>query len=265
MDNTREYEFILYEKSEGSATITFNRPQLRNALSQALMTELGDALERADEDEEVHVLILTGAGDKAFMAGADLNEMAKRSTKSELGIYSRRRRAVTTRLEHLSKPSIAAVNGYAFGGGCEMAMACTLRIAADTAKFGQPEINLGIIPGLGGTQRLTRLVGKGKAMELVLLGEPIDAQEACRIGLVNRVVPRDRLMEEARTMAAKLASKAPLALRLAKDAVDYGSEMSEELALEFENRLFAIACGSEDKNEGVAAFFEKRSPNWQGR
>ncbi|MBQ3404806.1 MAG: enoyl-CoA hydratase/isomerase family protein, partial [Oscillospiraceae bacterium] len=177
----------------------------------------------------------------------------------------RRRRAVTAHLEHLPKPSIAAVNGYAFGGGCEIAMACTLRIAADTAKFGQPEINLGIIPGLGGTQRLTRLVGRGRAMELVLLGEPIDAQEAYRIGLANKVVPKDKLMEEARIMAGKLAAKAPLALRLAKDAVDYGPEMSQELALEFENRLFAIACGSEDKNEGVAAFFEKRSPDWHGR
>lgn len=259
------YQYILYEKSEGLATITINRPEMRNALTQALMEEMGDAIDQAEADEEVRVLILTGAGDRSFVSGADIGEVGARSTLTELGPNSRIRRNVFLRLEHLFKPSIAAVNGYALGGGCELALACTLRIAADSARFGQPEINLGIIPGLGGTQRLTRLVGKGRAMELILTGEPIEAQEAFRIGLVNKVVPAAQLMEEARALAKKLAAKPPLALRAAKDAVDYGADMSLAAALEFENRLFAILSGSADKAEGVAAFLEKRKPEWHGR
>jgi len=260
-----DYQFILYEVSESIATITVNRPEVRNALTQALMEELADAINQADEDTEVRVLILTGAGEKAFVGGADINEVGARTTLTELGPKSRTRRSVYTKLEHLSKPSIAAVNGFALGGGCEMALACTLRIAADTARFGQPEINLGIIPGLGGTQRLVRLVGKGNAMEMILTGDLIRADHALRIGLVNRVVPADQLMAEARGLAGKLAAKAPLALRAAKDAVDYGAEMSLEVALEFENRLFAIVSGSEDRAEGVTAFLEKRQPEWKGR
>ncbi|HOG45239.1 MAG TPA: enoyl-CoA hydratase-related protein [Anaerolineae bacterium] len=259
-----DYRYILYEKSEGLATITINRPEVRNALTQALMEELGQAIDQAEADEEVRVLILTGAGERAFVAGADIGEVGARDTLTELGANSRVRRGVFSRLEHLSRPSIAAVNGYALGGGCELALACTLRIAADTARFGQPEINLGIIPGLGGTQRLTRLVGKGRAMELILTGDLIDAQEAFRIGLVNKVVPAAQLMEEARALAKKLAAKPPLALRAAKDAVDYGADMSLAAALEFENRLFAILSGTADKAEGVAAFLEKRKPEWQG-
>lgn len=259
-----DYQFILYEISESIATITINRPEVRNALTQALMEELADAIDQADEDPEVRVLILTGAGEKAFVGGADINEVGARTTSTELGPKSRKRRSVYTKLEHLSKPSIAAVNGFALGGGCEMALSCTLRIAADTARFGQPEINLGIIPGLGGTQRLVRLVGKGNAMEMILTGDLIRADHALRIGLVNRVVPADQLMAEARGLAEKLAAKAPLALRAAKDAVDYGAEMSLDVALEFENRLFAIVSGSEDRAEGVAAFLEKRQPEWKG-
>lgn len=260
-----ENQLVLYDKSEGLATITINRPEVRNALTQALMEELGAAIDQAEADDEVRVLILTGAGDKAFVAGADIGEVGARNLATELGLHSRVRRNVLARLEHLFKPSIAAVNGYAFGGGCEIVLACTLRIAADSARFGQPEINLGILPGLGGTQRLTRLVGKGRAMELILMGEPIDAAEAYRIGLVNRVVPATQLMAETRTWGKKLASKPPLALRLAKDAVDYGADMSLTAALEFENRLFAIVSGSSDKTEGVAAFRDKRKPEWQGR
>lgn len=259
------YQYILYEKGNGLAKITINRPEVRNALTQALMSELGHAIEAVESDEDVRVLILTGAGDRAFVAGADIGEVGERDMLTELGINSRLRREVFLRLEHLFKPSIAAVNGYALGGGCELALACTLRIAADTARFGQPEINLGLIPGLGGTQRLTRLVGKGRAMELILTGDLIDAQEAYRIGLVNKVVPAAQLMEEARALAKKLADKPPLALRAAKDAVDYGSDMSLAAALEFENRLFAILSGSKDKVEGVAAFQQKRKPEWQGR
>ncbi|MDY6827201.1 MAG: enoyl-CoA hydratase-related protein [Bacillota bacterium] len=258
------YKFILYEKSEGLVTITINRPEVRNALTQALMEELGLAIEYAESDEEIRVLILTGAGDRSFVAGADIKEVSERDTLSELGNKSRLRRSVFSRLEQLSKPSIAAVNGYALGGGCELALACTLRIAADTAQFGQPEINIGIIPGLGGTQRLTRLVGKGRAMEIILTGEPINAEEAFRIGLVNKVVPAGDLMKEVKSMAKKLVDKPPLALRAAKDAVEYGTDMSLTAALEFENRLFAIVSGSIDKNEGVASFLEKRKPNWRG-
>jgi enoyl-CoA hydratase len=260
-----DYWYILYDKSEGLAVITINRPEMRNALTQALMEELGEAIDRAEADEEVRVLILTGAGDRSFVSGADIGELGARNTLTELGPDSRIRRGVLSRLEHLFKPSIAAVNGYALGGGCEIALACTLRIAADSARFGQPEINLGIIPGLGGTQRLTRLVGKGRAMEMILTGEPIDAREAFRIGLVNKVVPAAQLMEEARALAKKLAAKPPLALRAAKDVVDFGAEMSLAVALEFENRLFAIVSGSADKAEGVAAFLEKRKPEWHGR
>lgn len=259
-----DYQFILYEKSEGLATITINRPEVRNALTQALMKELGDAINQAEADNEVKVLILTGAGDRAFVAGADIGEVGARDTLTELGLNSRVRREVYLRLEHLFKPSIAAINGYALGGGCELALACTLRIAADSARFGQPEINLGIIPGLGGTQRLTRLVGKGNAMELILTGDLIDAQEALRIGLVNKVVPAAQLMEEARALGQKLASKPPLALKAAKDAVDYGADMGLAAALEFENRLFAILSGSADAKEGVSAFLEKRKPEWRG-
>jgi len=260
-----DYQFILYEKSEGLATITINRPEVRNALTQVLMEELGNAINRAEADNEVRVLILTGAGDRSFVAGADIGEVGARDTLSELGLDSRVRRDVYSRLEHLFKPSIAAINGYALGGGCELALACTLRIASDSARFGQPEINIGIIPGLGGTQRLTRLVGRGRAMELVLTGDMIDAQEAYRIGLINKVVPAVELMEEARALGKQLASKPPLALKAAKDAVDYGADMSLAAALEFENRLFAILSGSADAAEGVTAFLEKRKPEWRER
>ncbi|MGM9522602.1 MAG: enoyl-CoA hydratase/isomerase family protein [Oscillospiraceae bacterium] len=260
-----EYQFILYEKKEDVALITVNRPEVRNALTQALMEELSAAIDEAEADNEVKVLVLTGAGEKAFVAGADIREAAARNTLTELGPASRIRRNVYIKLEHLSKPSIAAINGYTLGGGCELAISCTLRVASEKAKFGQPEINLGIMPGLGGTQRLTRLIGKGNAMELILTGDMIDAQTALRMGLVNRVVPAESVMDEAMALAKKLASKPPLALRAAKDAVDYGADMSLETALEFENRLYAILNGSADKAEGVAAFLEKRKPEWQGK
>ena len=259
------YQFIKYEKDERIATITINRPEVLNALTQALMAELDHAIGAAETDDEVRVLILTGAGERAFVAGADINEVNARDTISEfMGELSRLRRNVFIRLEHLSKPSIAAVNGFAFGGGCELAISCTLRVAAENAKFGQPEIKLGLIPGLGGTQRLVRLIGKGRAMEMVLTGEPIDAQEAYRIGLVNKLTPATELMETARVLAKKMANKSPFALKAAKDAVDYGQDMNLTTALEFENRLFAIVSGSADREEGIAAFLEKRDPIWKG-
>ena len=259
------YANIIYEKDGELAIVTINRPEMRNALNRATMEELERAIDEAEADDAVRAFILTGAGDRAFVAGADLKEMAARNTITELGPVYRQRRRVTERLENMYKPTIAAVNGYALGGGCELALACTLRVAADTAKFGQPEVNLGIIPGLGGTQRLVRLVGKGRAMELVLTGDIIDAQEAFRIGLVNKVVPASELMAAAKELGRKLASKPPIAVRAAKDAINLGVGLDMHSALELEARLFAICAGTEDKAEGVAAFLEKRNPTWKGR
>jgi enoyl-CoA hydratase len=260
-----QYDCIKYELDGPLAIITFNRPEVRNALSRALMEQLADALDQAESDENVRVLIITGAGDKAFAAGADIKELQERNTSTELGAVNRHRRGVLQRLDTLFKPTIAAINGFAVGGGCEIAASCTLRIAAETARFGQPEVNLGIIPGIGGTQRLTRLVGHARALELVLTGDLIDAQEAYRIGLVNKVVAAAELMPATKALALKIASKPPVAIRAAKDAILYGEEMSLPLALELENRLFALVCGTQDKAEGVAAFLEKRTPNWLGR
>ena len=259
------YENIIYEKRGEIAVVTINRPEVRNAMNYAAIDETLQAVNEADADEEVRVLILTGAGEKAFISGADIAELQARNTFTELGEKSGRRRVLASKLENMSKPTIAAVNGAATGGGCEMAMACTIRIAADTARFGQPEVNLGIIPGNGGTQRLPRLVGKGKAMELILTGDVIDAQEAYRIGLVNKVVPQSELMAQAKELARKLAGKPPLALRAAKDAVNVGLNLDLAHGIEYENKMFAICCGTEDKKEGVAAFLEKRKPAFRGR
>ncbi len=259
------YDHLIYAVEGDLTIVTINRPEVRNALNRAVMLELEQALREAEDDPRVRVVILTGAGDKAFVAGADLRELQARDTLTELGPVSRQRRGVATRLENLTKPTIAAVNGWALGGGCELACACTLRVAAENAKFGQPEINLGIIPGLGGTQRLARLIGKGRALELILTGEPIDAQEAYRIGLANKIVPEGQALEAAKDLGRKLASKPPLALRAAKDAVVLGLEIDLPAALELENRLFAICAGSEDKAEGVSAFFAKRPPVWKGK
>ena len=259
------YENIIYEKKDGIAYITFNRPHVYNALSQGLVNETMEALKDANSDDSVRVVILTGAGEKAFVSGADINELKVRDTFMAVGVVGQERRALGDMLENMSKPTIAAINGFALGGGCELSMACTLRIASENARFGQPEINLGIIPGLGGTQRLTRLVGKTKAMELVLIGEQINAQEAYRIGLVNAVVPPDKLMDTAREFATKIVAKSAYAIRLAKDAVNTGANMSVKEALDYENKIFAILCGSEDKKEGTTAFLVKRKPAFKGR
>ncbi len=259
------YENVLCEKEGPLAVITVNRPDVRNALNRATMEEMARALDEAEADDDVRAVILTGAGDRAFVAGADLREMVARNTVTEMGPVYRQRRRVAERLENMLKPTIAAVNGIAVGGGCELATACTLRVAAESARFGQTEINLGIIPGLGGTQRLARLIGKGRVLEMVLTGDIIDAQEAYRIGLVNKVVPLAELLPTARELGLKLAGKPPLALRAAKDAINVGYDLTLSAALELEARLFAICVGTEDKAEGVAAFLEKRQPQWKGK
>lgn len=259
------YKHIIYDKEGELAIITFNRPEVRNALNYLAIDEALDATRQAEADETVRVLILTGAGEKSFISGADIGELQQRDILTELGERSGRRRVLANLLETMPKPTIAAINGFAVGAGLEIATACTLRIASDTARFGVPEINLGIMPGNGGTQRLPRLVGKGRAMEMVLTGELIDAAEAYRIGLVNKVVPLAELMDYTKQLARKLVSKSPLALKIAKDAINTGLNLSLAEGIKYEQKNFAILCGSEDKKEGVAAFLEKRSPTFQGR
>lgn len=259
------YQEIIYKKENTLAIITFNRPDVRNALNYLAIDEALEAAGDANADGRVRVVILTGAGDKAFVAGADIEELRERDTLTELGRRSAQRRVLANLLETMSKPTIAAINGFAAGTGLELAMACTIRIASENARFGQPEVNLGIMPGNGGTQRLSRLVGEGRAMEMILTGELIDAQEAYRIGLVNRVVPQAELMPCAKDLATKLAAKPPLAIKLAKDAIHTGLNMNLKDGIEYENKLFAILCGSQDKQEGVNAFLEKRRPDFQGR
>lgn len=259
------YKHIVYDKEGEIAIITFNRPKVRNALNYLTIDEALEAARKAEADEAVRVLIFTGAGDKAFISGADIGELQRRNTLTELGERSGRRRVLANLLETMPKPTIAAINGFALGGGLEIAMACTLRIAADTAKLGLPEINLGIMPGNGGTQRLPRLVGKGRAMEMILTGEIIDAAEAYRIGLVNQIVPLAELMDYTKQIAGKLASKSTLALKIAKDAINTGLDLSLAEGIQYEQKNFAILCGSEDKREGVAAFLEKRKPIFHGR
>jgi enoyl-CoA hydratase len=243
------------------ALLRLNRPKQLNALNGQVMDELCSALEGLDRDDAIRVLVVTG-NERAFGAGADIGEMA---TAGPIDMLRTNRIAQWDRVRRISKPVIAAVAGWCLGGGCELAMALDLIVAAESARFGQPEINIGVIPGAGGTQRLTRAVGKSVAMEMILTGEPIDAREAHRLGLVARVVPNELLVEDALALAAKIATKAPLALRLAKEAVNAAYEMSLTDALAHERRLFYLLFASEDQKEGMAAFLEKRDPNFTGR
>jgi len=254
---------LLFELSDGIARITINRPDKLNALNATVLSELGDAITRVETDAAVRGVILTGAGSKAFVAGADITELAKQNpiegkARSLLG------QQVFRRLERCGKPVIAAVNGFALGGGCELAMACHIRIASEQARFGQPEVKLGIGPGYGGTARLPRLVGRGRALELLLTGGMIDAAEAYRIGLVNRVVPADKLMEETQTMLRGILENGPLAIQACLEAVDAGMETSLDQALLLEANHFGLLSSTADMQEGTAAFVEKRKPAFRG-
>ena len=257
------YENITFEIEDRIATLTFNRPKALNALNRALLEEFATALERAEEDDAVHVLVLTGSGDKAFVAGADITEINR---LGPLGAkrFARRGLDAINRLPQLSMPVIAAVNGFALGGGTEMALACDFIYAAETAKFGLPEINLGIIPGFGGTQRLPRLIGANMAREMIYTGRMIDAAEAFRLGIVNRVCPPEALREEARATAAAIAAKGRVALRAAKQAVNNGLNVDLASGLALENDAFALCLASPDAREGTTAFLEKRKPEFKG-
>jgi len=258
------FDSLLLECDGPVATVTFNRPQVRNALNAETFAALRQTLLELQADDRVRVVILTGAGGKAFVAGADINELAVQ-TPTSARAFALAGQHVFDIVEGLGKPVIAAINGYALGGGCELAMACTIRLAADTATIGQPEINLGIIPGYAGTQRLARLVGKGKAMELLLTGVPVSAAEAQRIGLVNRVVGVSELMNEARTLADQLARNPPIAMRYILDAVNRGLEMPFEQAAGYEATLFGLVAATDDMREGTRAFLDKRKPDFKGR
>jgi enoyl-CoA hydratase len=258
------YESILYEKNDGIARITFNRPKVLNALNRQTIEELRAALLDARADDAVRVIIFTGAGEKAFVAGADISELA-RQTPVEGKEFSLFGQGVFHLLETMGKPSICAINGFALGGGCELALACSIRIASKTARLGQPEVKLGILPGYGGSQRLARLCGKGVAHELCLTGEMISAEEAQRIGLVNRIYEPAELLPAAEAMAKKIIANAPLAVKFTMEAIERGSEMPQEEGLFLEATLFGVACATEDMREGTKAFLEKRAPEFKGK
>lgn len=258
------YENLLYEKKDQIATITFNRPKVLNALNRQTVEELKHCLESARDDNDVRVLILTGAGEKAFVAGADINELAQRTPVDgkEFSLFGQ---AVFHLLETMGKPSIAAINGFALGGGCELLLSCSIRIASISAKLGQPEVKLGIIPGYGGSQRLARLCGKGIAHEWCLTGDMYSAEEALRIGLVNRVVEPAELIPTAEVLAKKIIANAPLAVKFAMEAIEHGMEMTQEEGLFLEATLFGLCCATEDMREGTRAFIEKRPAQFKGR
>ena len=258
------FKNVLYEKKGAIAYVTLNRPKVLNALNQQTWQDLRAAFEDARDDTAVRGVILTGAGDKAFIAGADIGELAQ-ITAVEAQESSSYGQAVLNLIEELGKPVVAAVNGYALGGGCETAMACTIRVATEKAKFGQPEVKLGVIPGGGGTQRLPRLVGKGRALQLILSGEMISAQEAYRIGLVNEVVPVVDLIKRAETILKQIFANAPIAVKCALEAVNKGSETSMAEGLSLEASLFGLCAATEDKKEGTQAFLQKRAAQFRGR
>jgi enoyl-CoA hydratase len=256
------YRNILFQKDGNIAFITLNRPEVRNALDPATWSEIRAAIRQCRQDDEVRVVVITGAGGKAFASGADIRVLRERHA---LEVLKGEAQDTLNEIESLEKPVIAAIDGFALGGGCELAMACDIRIATDRSRLGQPEVGLGIIPGAGGTQRLQRLVGLGKAKELIFTGAIIDAAEAERIGLVNRVVPPEQLMDAVRDMANRIIAKGPVAVGLAKMAINVGSNSDLNTGLLFEKLAQTVAFYTEDRLEGTGAFLEKRSPNFKGR
>ena len=255
---------VLYEKSNGIARVIINRPKVLNALNTPTWADLRTVFENARDDDRVRGIILTGAGDKAFIAGADISELAQAGA-FQAEESSRFGQAVLELIENLGKPVVAAINGFALGAGCETAMACTIRIAVENAKFGQPEVKLGLLPGGGGTQRLPRLVGKGRALQLILSGEMIDAQEAYRIGLVNEVVSAANLMARAETILKQISANAPIAIKFAIEATNKGLDTSQNQGFALEASYFGICAATDDKKEGTSAFLEKRVPQFHGR
>jgi enoyl-CoA hydratase/carnithine racemase len=258
------FENILLEKKNAIAHVTISRPKLLNALNMATMEELRGAFHDIKNDDGIRVVILTGSGEKAFVAGADISELATQDAVTGKK-YAQRGQSVLNLIENLGKPVIACINGFALGGGCELALACTMRLASDNAKLGQPEVKLGIVPGYGGSQRLPRLVGKGLAMQMILAGEMITAQEAHRIGLVNEVTSAAELIPRAEAIAAKIIANAPLAVQYAMEAVNKGMEMTLAEGLFLEAALFGVCCATEDKAEGTSAFLEKRPAAFKGK
>jgi len=258
------YENLLYEKKDAIAYITFNRPKVLNALNRKTVEELHLVLSDARDDASVRVLILTGSGEKAFVAGADINELAQQTPVNgkEFSLFGQ---SVFHLLETMGKPSICAINGFALGGGCELALCCSIRLASNTAKLGQPEVKLGILPGYGGSQRMARLCGKGTAHELCLTGEMISAEEAQRIGLVNRVYEPVELLPAAEAIARKIVERAPLAVKYCMEAIERGVEMPLQEGLFLEATLFGLCCATEDMREGTKAFLEKRAPQFRGK
>ena len=261
---TSSFENLLIDRDGAVALVTVNRPKVLNALNMQALDELRRAVLDLKRDDAIRAVVLTGAGEKSFVAGADINELATQ-TPTTGREHAMSGQHIFDLIEHMGKPVIAAINGFALGGGCELAMACTIRLAADTARLGQPEINLGIIPGYGGTQRLARIVGRGRALEILLTGDMLTAQEAHRLGLVNRVFPAADLMTEAKKLAATLAAKAPIAVRYILEAVHRGLDMPFAEAQNFEATLFGLVASTDDMREGTKAFLEKRKADFKGR
>jgi enoyl-CoA hydratase len=259
-----DFQNIRFEKKDKIAYVTIDRPKVLNALNMATMEELRAAFHQIKQDRDLRVVILTGAGEKAFVTGADINELA-RHNPVEAKEYTHKGQSVLNLIENCGKPVLCCINGFALGGGCEIAMACTMRLAAENARLGQPEVKLGIMAGYGGTQRLPRLVGRGLAMQMLLTADMITSQEAHRIGLVNEVVPADRLMARAEELAQKIIANAPLAVQYTMEAVNRGADMPLAEALYLEATLFGMCCATEDKKEGTTAFLEKRAANFQGK
>jgi enoyl-CoA hydratase len=258
------FDNLLLERDGGVAIVTVNRPKVLNALNSQTIDEIDRVMRAMEADADVRAVVITGAGDKAFIAGADINELATLSP-AQGKAHARRGQAVLDLIEQLGKPVVAAINGFALGGGCELAMACTIRIGADTARLGQPEIKLGIIPGYGGSQRLPRLIGRGLALEMLLSGEMVSAQRAYEMGLLNRVVPGAELMSEARKVAAALAFKAPIATQYIIELVGRGLDMPLQQGQALEAALFGTVASTEDAREGTSAFLQKRKAEWKGR